>query len=193
MHLREKDIKQPHPNLANLQKQVVFHFSCIPIPFSYMNSLFLPIFMLLTTTSVAQVNQPNPDSSRAVNAPTPFTHADTIRALHNLFKSKRSTAGWLAYGSAGAIAVVGLGTLADNNGRGHSGYYNPNAQEAPLLFGILSAPFWVPGTVTLIRFTKKREQKAMEESERTNQIPPNLRKKKAVFQHQLPISQAQLN
>lgn len=50
-----------------------------------------------------------------------LTAADTVRALHTLFESKRNTGGWLAYGSAGVTAITGVGTLA--GGRSTDSYF----------------------------------------------------------------------
>ena len=135
------------------------------------------IALLFTLTANAQKSSPNADLAKAIVAPKQFTHADTVRALHNLFKSKRNTGSWLAYSSAATTAIAGIGTLADNNGKGHDPYFSPDAVGASLLIGIGLAPAWIPGTVTLMRFTKKREQKAIDEFELTKEIPHNLRKK----------------
>jgi hypothetical protein len=136
-----------------------------------------PVFviaLLFTLTAHAQKVSSNTDSAKVVIAPTQFTHADTVRALHNLFKSKRSTGGWLAYGSA---ALKGVGVVAESNDKGKPGHLSFGVGGTILLYAIGLAPAWIPGTVTLIRFTKKREQKAIDEFERTKEIPHNLRKK----------------
>ncbi|MDB5268518.1 MAG: hypothetical protein JWP58_1558 [Hymenobacter sp.] len=135
------------------------------------------LVLLFTITASAQKASPKADSARTVIAPTPFTHADTVRALHNLFKSRRNIGRWFTGSSAGIIAIAGLGTLADNNGQGNGGYFNPDAGTMSLLFGIALSPFWIPGTITLFKFTKKKEQFAIAEFERTGKTTHNLRRK----------------
>jgi hypothetical protein len=134
----------------------------------------LVLLLLFTIRANAQKASSNADSAKVVIAPTQFTHADTVRALHNLFKSKRSTGGWLAYGSA---AFTGIAALAESNDKDKPGHLSFGIGGTILLSAIGLAPAWIPGTVTLIRFTKKRELEALAEFERTNQIPRNLRKK----------------
>ena len=134
----------------------------------------LPIFFLFATTAFAQT-VPAPGSTLAKS--NQFTAPDTVRALHNLFKSRRNTGRWLFGGSAAITVITGLGTLADNNGKGNSAYYSPDALSAALIIGIGLAPVWIPGFITLSRFSSKREGKAVEEYERTRIVNPRLQKK----------------
>lgn len=112
-------------------------------------------------------------AARAPQLPRP----DTVRALHNLFRSRRSTGGWLTGGSAAVTAVAGLGTLADNNGKNCGGYFCPDAVGSAMLIGIGTAPAWVPGFVTLVRFSTKREQAAVAYFETTRTLPKYLQHK----------------
>jgi hypothetical protein len=133
------------------------------------------LILLFALTANAQKFSSNADSSKLVIAPTQFTHADTVRALHNLFKSRQSTGNWLAGGSAAVTAFAGLGTLA--GGRGNDPYFSPDAMGATLLFGIASAPAWIPGSITLSRFNAKQERKTVDAYEKTKQLPRTIRKR----------------
>lgn len=143
-----------------------------------MRFLFLLFLVLLVIRARAQTV---PENSYATHnpavTPQPFTQADTVRALHNLFKSRRNTGAWLAGSSAGVVAITGVGTLADNNSQSHASYFNPSAGEASLFVGILLLPAWMPGLITLSNFTKKREQFTIAEYQRTKKIPRKLQKK----------------
>ncbi|MDO7846394.1 hypothetical protein Q5H92_08505 [Hymenobacter sp. M29] len=132
------------------------------------------IVLLFTITANAQKASTNVDSAKIVIAPVQFTHADTVRALHNLFKNKRSTGGWLAYGSAAFAGMAALGEAIEGP---QPGSLHFGVGGVIILCAVGSAHAWVPGTISLIRFTKKREQIAMAEFESTKQIPNNLRKK----------------
>ena len=116
-------------------------------------------------------------SASALAAPALPNHADSVRALHNLFRSRRSTGGWLTGGSAAVTAIAGIGTLADNNGKNCGGYFCPDAMGSALLIGIGTAPAWIPGFVTLIRFSRKRELAAVTHFENTRALPKYLRHK----------------
>ena len=131
--------------------------------------------LLFSLTAQAQTASLKADSTRTVIAPTQFTTADTVRALHNLFKSKRSTGNWLAGGSAAVTAITGLGTLA--GGRGNAPYFSPDALGATLLIGIALAPVWIPGSITLGRFNSKKERETVEAYEKTKQLPLTIRKR----------------
>jgi len=133
------------------------------------------LILLCRLTANAQNASSNTDSTRTVIAQTQFTHADTVRALHNLFKSRRNTGNCLAVGSAGVTAMAGLGTLA--GGRGNDPYFSPDAMGATLFFGIALAPVWIPGTITLSRFSSKQEQKTIEAYEKTKQLPRTISKR----------------
>ncbi|GAC1602924.1 MAG: hypothetical protein NVS3B25_31340 [Hymenobacter sp.] len=129
------------------------------------------VALLFTLTANAQKASPNADSAKAVVAPTQFTHADTVHALHNLFKSRRSTGGWLVRGSAFFTAFTGVGTLADYNGKNCGGYFCPDALGSALIIGIGTAPAWIPGSISLIRLNKKSEKSVIEEYEKTRKLP----------------------
>ena len=130
------------------------------------------IVLLFTMTANAQRTSLKADSAKIVIVPTQFTHADTVRALHNLFKSRRSTGGWLVGGSAFFTAFTGVGTLVDNNnGKNCGGYFCPDAVGSALIIGIGTAPGWIPGSISLIRFSKRRELAVIEKYEKTRKLP----------------------
>ena len=127
--------------------------------------------LLFSLTANAQKTTSNVDSAKAVVVPMQFTHTDTVRALHNLFKSRRSTGSWLVGGSTFFTTLTGIGTLADNNGKNCGGYFCPDAIGSALIIGIGTAPAWIPGSISLIRFNKKREKAVIEEYEKTQILP----------------------
>lgn len=135
--------------------------------------------LLFALTANAQKISPNVDSGRTVIAPTQFTHADTVRALHNLFTSRRSTGGWLVGGSAFFTAFTGIGTLADNNGKNCGGYFCPDAVGSALIIGIGTAPAWILGSISLIRFNKRKEIAVTEEYEKSEKLPLYVQRKLA--------------
>ena len=135
--------------------------------------------LLFTMTANAQKARPELDSASTVIAPTQFTHADTVRALHNLFQSRRSTGGWLVGGSAFFTALTGIGTLADNNGKNCGGYYCPDAMGSASIIGIGMAPAWIPGWISLIRFNKRKEIAVIEAYETTHKLPLYVQRKLA--------------
>ena len=127
--------------------------------------------LLFTITANAQKATPNVDSAKRVIAPTQFTHTDTVRALHNLFKSRRSIGGWLVGGSAFFTTFTGVGTLAGSNGKNCDGYFCPDAVGSALIIGIGTAPAWIPGSISLIRFNKRKEIAVTEEYKKTKKLP----------------------
>jgi len=99
------------------------------------------LLALLPIASASAQTTPVSSGTKAAQAPPrPFAATDTVRALHNLFGSRRSTGGWLTGGSAFFTALAGVGTLADNNGSGCSGYFCPDAAGSALVIGICMAP-----------------------------------------------------
>jgi hypothetical protein len=137
------------------------------------------LLLLLTTRLVAQTATPSTDSSSVVGAPPQFTHADTVRALHNLFKHKRSASSWLVGGSAFLTTLAGVETLANNNGKGCGSYFCPDAVGSALIIGIGMAPAWVPGWIILIRFNKRKEVAEIEKYEKTRKLPHYLQRRMA--------------
>jgi hypothetical protein len=137
------------------------------------------LLLLLTTTVVAQTAAPSTDSSSVVGAPPQFTHADTLRALHNLFKHKRRFGGWSIGGSAFFTTLTGVGTLADNNGKGCGGYFCPDAVTLALFIGIVTSPAWISGSINLIRFNERKEVAEMEKYEKTRKLPRYLQRRLA--------------
>ena len=129
------------------------------------------LMLLFAITANAQKASLKVDSARIVIAPKQFTHADTVRALHNLFKSRRSTGGYLIGGSAFFTAFTGVGTLAGNNGKNCDGYFCLDAVGSALIIGIGTAPAWIPGSISLIRFNKRKEIAVTEEYKKTRKLP----------------------
>lgn len=133
----------------------------------------IPIFLLTYSLSFGYSLAPA-DSTLS----TRRTAADTVQALHHLFERRRKLGAWLVGGSATVTAVTGVGTAIDlDSGRPQSGYYNPKPFDAAVLMAIGTAPVWIPGTVTLIRFSKKREKRAIVAYEQTHQLPRRLQKR----------------
>ena len=135
------------------------------------------IVLLFALTANAQKSSPNTDLAETGIVPLQFSHADTVRALHNLFKSRRNTGGWLVGGSAFFTAFTGIGTLADKNGKNCGGYFCPDAVGSALIIGIGTAPAWIPGSISLIRFNKRKELAVTEEYEKTGKLPLYVQRK----------------
>jgi hypothetical protein len=139
--------------------------------------LALVLVLLLTLTANAQKARPKADSISVAIAPTQLTRTDTVQALHNLFQSRRSTGGWLVGGSAFFTALTGIGTLADNNGKNCGGYYCPDAMGSALIIGIGTAPAWIPGWISIIRFNKRKEIAVIEAYKTTQKLPLYVQRK----------------
>ncbi|WP_345052832.1 hypothetical protein [Hymenobacter glaciei] len=139
-------------------------------------TLLLLLFTMKATaqTTVSSINLPS-----RVSTPLQFTCADTVRALHNLFKSKRSTGGWLTGSSAFFTTLTGVGTLADNNGKNCGGYFCPDTLGSALIIGIGPAPAWIPGSISLIRFNKRKEMAEIDKYEKTQKLPRYLQRRLA--------------
>ena len=134
--------------------------------------LVIVIVLVFTLTANAQKTSLKADSAKTMIVPTQFTHADTVRALHNLFKNRRSTGGWLVGGSAFFTAFTGVGTLVDNNnGKNCGGSFCPDAVGYALIVGLGTTPAWIPGTIFLIRFNKRKEIAVTKEYEKTKKLP----------------------
>lgn len=142
-----------------------------------MTPRILLLVLLPIASASAQTALPTAEAGAATAAPPPFTATDTVQALHNLFRSRRSTGGWLAGGSAFFTVLSGVGTLADNNGKNCGGYFCPDAAGWTLIMGIVTAPVWIPGSITLIRFSRKREAEAVAAYEQTRSLPRGLQRK----------------
>ena len=54
--------------------------------------LVIVIVLVFTLTANAQKTSLKADSAKTMIVPTQFTHADTVRALHNLFKTGEALA-----------------------------------------------------------------------------------------------------
>ena len=146
---------------------------------SLIKSDMTPRVLLLALLPVASAGAQTTPAGLEIGvaaSPLPFTATDTARALRNLFHSRRNTGGWLTGGSAFFAVLTGVGTLADNNGRNCGGFFCPDAAGSALLIGIGTAPAWMPGLVTLIRFSRKREAEALAAYEQTRNLPRRLQR-----------------
>ena len=135
------------------------------------------LVLLFTLTTNAQQASPNADSAETVIALTQFTQADTVRALHNLFKSRRNTGGWLAGGSAAVTGIGVINTLASPNGKDCAGYFCMDALGTLIFSGILLAPAWIPGSISLVRFSNRKERLEIEKYEQTRTLPPYIKRR----------------
>ena len=129
------------------------------------------IMLLFTLTANAQEASLIVDSAKTMIVPTQFSHTDTVRALHNLFESRRNTGGWLAGGSTAITGIDVIGTLTSPNGKDCAGYFCLDAVGAFVFFGIALAPAWIPGSVSLMRFSKKKERLEIEKYEQARKLP----------------------
>ena len=142
--------------------------------------LVIVIVLVFTLTANAQKTSLKADSAKTMIVPTQFTHADTVRALHNLSKNRRSTGGWLVGSSALVTAFTGIGTLVDNNnGKNCGGSFCPDAVGYALIVGLGTTPAWIPGTIFLIRFNKRKEIAVTKEYEKTKKLPLYVQKRLA--------------
>lgn len=139
----------------------------------------LPLLFLALTATAQTAPVVKDLASTTEIIPQQFTSADTIRALHNLFKSKRSTGGLLTGGSAFFTTLAGIGTLADNNGKNCGGYFCPDTVGSALIIGIGTAPAWIPGSISLIRFNKRKETAEIENYTKTRKLPLYLQRRLA--------------
>jgi hypothetical protein len=141
------------------------------------------LFLMLLTAPTASAQIAPVDEDRtgsATKTPPKYTNADTARAIHNLFKSKRIIGSLLIGGSAFVTTLTGVGTLASNNGKNCGGYFCPDAAGSALIIGIGTAPAWIPGSISLIRFNKRREMTEITKYEKTRKLPDYLRRRLAV-------------
>ncbi|WP_426061063.1 hypothetical protein [Hymenobacter sp. B1770] len=116
----------------------------------------LQFLMLLATTAAGQnAAAPEHGANSAAIATRQLTPADTVRALHELFKSRR-TRGALLLGGTGAVVLAGNIVLHNDPGFPSSDKTN-DAVVASSIALLYAAPLWVVGTSQLMRFSKKKE------------------------------------
>lgn len=123
--------------------------------------IVIAIVLLFTLTANAQNASPNADSARIANAPMVFTRADTVRALQQLFKNRR-TRGALLLGGTGA-AVVASNIILNNESGIPSSDARSNVVVASGIALLYTSPLWVVGTSQLVRFDKKKEKAIIDE------------------------------
>lgn len=134
----------------------------------------LVLVLLFTLTANAQSSL-KADSVRTVVAPKQFTSADTVRALHKLFKSRR-TRGSVLLGITGAGVIAG--NIALSNDPGSTSY--SNTDEVVVGTGILllyASPLWVVGTSMLVRFSQKRERMVTNEFIAKHTLPHKIQRR----------------
>ena len=120
------------------------------------------VFLLLLATTAAAQNAPiaKTDTNSEARAPHQFTSADTLQALQQLFKNRR-TRGAFLLGGTGAV-VVASNIVLNNESGIPSSDASSNVIVASGIALLYSAPLWVIGTSQLVRFSKKREQTVIE-------------------------------
>lgn len=133
----------------------------------------IAIALLFTITAHAQKTSPSVDSGRATHAPTQFSQADTVRALQQLFRSRR-TRGTLLLGGTGALVVAGNVALSNESGIPASDALS-NLVVASGIVLLYSAPIWVAGTSQLVRFSKEKEKVIMAEFVTSHTLPRKIR------------------
>jgi hypothetical protein len=105
--------------------------------------------------------------------PVLLTTADTVRALHYLFAQKRRVGGWLVGGSAAGTAVASFAAGATYQG----GFLEPDAGFVAIVGILATSPAWVSGLIKLDRFSRQRERAVLATYERTQQLPPYVRRR----------------
>ena len=96
------------------------------------------------------------------------TAADTVRALHKLFTSRRSTGAWLVGGSAAVVAGVAVANSTDSNSN------CLGCIDTSILVGVSSvatSPAWIMGLVAIGRFAPEKESRVVRTYEQTGKLP----------------------
>ncbi|MDO7877439.1 hypothetical protein Q5H93_22045 [Hymenobacter sp. ASUV-10] len=144
------------------------------------------LLCLLSGPVVAQTTPASLPAPVAVLAPpTARTAADTVKALHQLFKRRRRNGGYLVSGAIAAdLVLAGVSTISENNeskgssgggGYGNIGGSGPLLQFGmggyALLWGVALAPVAGVGVQQLIAYSPRHEAKVIASYERTHQLP----------------------
>jgi len=112
-------------------------------------------------------------SNTTVAGPAEYTAADTVAALHKLFRARRG-GGTLLVVTSGAIMVTTAAILSSNTdatGR------RSNSQAAWNGIGVgmaISIPFAILGDKAASRYTKELEKSAVGLYQETHRLPPQL-------------------
>jgi hypothetical protein len=133
----------------------------------------LLLIMLLTGPAIAQTIPANTVVSTPALIPEPFTADDTLRAVHNLFRSRRI--GGAIMGPP-AIAADLIAAQIDRSNTPANSFFKPSYGETMLIYGVFAGPFIAVGMHKLIYFSKARETKVMNEFKRSHKLPRKVKK-----------------
>ena len=112
-----------------------------------------------------------PITTAAVAPVAAITAADTVQAVHQLFKKHRTGGGiWLAIGAAFTGRIIGAAATSSGDSGGNAG----GAVVGIAIFG--GGPAAI-GIGKLSRFSATREEQAVSAYEQTKKLPIEIRKR----------------
>ncbi|WP_426061064.1 hypothetical protein [Hymenobacter sp. B1770] len=115
------------------------------------------LLLLLVQSASGQVAAPvSSTTDTSLVAAKRLTAADTIRAIHRLFKQRR-TVGSVLVVSAGTLVAIGLSDVVESGG--NAAFFTGASAYAfvTVLAAIYTAPLYIPGLIIRGQYSKKKE------------------------------------
>jgi hypothetical protein len=162
---------------------------CLPFLSSIMQKFLVVISLLLATTLSVYAQQPATPTAPSVNPFASTAHADTVRAVHQLFR-KRRIGGivWSAIGGAAAIQVLAASVSSSNSSGTYSssGNYSRSSNSSNaggtavgiLVFGGIPAGI---GIGKLSRFSSSHERAIIASYEQGQALPHYVKRRLRKF------------
>lgn len=139
------------------------------------------LFLVFGTCAVsAQPSAPTALVTPAsVVAAAPRTAADTVQAIHHLFKKHRRIGNALTFGAIAAdMTLAGVSAAAEGSPKSSGGGYgwsmgsfNIGFGGFALIYGLVAAPVMGVGIQQLIAYGPKHEAKVLAQYSATGQLP----------------------
>ena len=139
----------------------------------------LPFLMLLTVAATAQTLPTDAGVDAPVVSSNLFTAEDTLRAIHNLCRSRRiggAIMGPPAIAADLIITQIDIDAERRRNSMNSGFSFKPSYGFTLTVYTILTGPFIAVGMHKLIYFSNARETKVMNEFKRSHTLPRKVKK-----------------
>ncbi|WP_133274045.1 hypothetical protein [Hymenobacter radiodurans] len=107
--------------------------------------------------------------------PRQFTADDTVRAIHNLFESRRSGGIVLTGGAIGGdLLAAKLATESEQN---QNSWWRLSFGDHAVLFGIIAAPIAAVGIRKIVSYRGGRERRVIADFRTTHKLPYKIQRR----------------
>ncbi|MGY2134158.1 hypothetical protein ACW9KT_18140 [Hymenobacter sp. HD11105] len=137
--------------------------------------LISAILLLLPVAASAQTTPATAETTSSSLNTQQFTRDDTVRAIHNLFMSRRTGGVIMATSAiAGDLILAGIATASEDN---QNSFLRLNFGAHAIMIGVIAAPLAAVGIRKRLYFTHAREKRVVDEYTTKQRLPYAVRRR----------------